>query len=69
MVTIGKGNAIIDSQAIELYGLSTDTKPTKLGEVDSKLGGFDIPNGSSFFEMDTGNVSLYDATNKVWLAI
>lgn len=39
------------------YGLSTDTKPT-----DDY-----VPNASSFYEMDTGKVYLYDAENKVWI--
>ena len=38
-----------------LRGLSTDTKPTE-----------GIPNGSSFLEMDTGNVYMWDDENKQW---
>lgn len=37
------------------YGLSTDTKPV------------DAPNASSFYEMDTGVLYLFDKDNQVWL--
>lgn len=38
----------------ELKGLSSDTKPN------------DAPNGSTFLEMDTGDVYAFDATNTQW---
>ena len=38
-----------------MYGLSTDTKPT------------DVGNASSFYEMDTKKLSMFDAQNGVWL--
>lgn len=38
-----------------MYGLSTDTKPTN------------VTNASTFYEMDTQKVYLFDETNKVWL--
>lgn len=40
--------------AVELYGLSTDTKPT------------DEQNGTLFLEMDTGKVFVYDEANTQW---
>lgn len=40
--------------AIDLRGLSTDEKP------------HGAPNGSTFLEIDNGNVSCYDAENDVW---
>lgn len=40
--------------AVELYGLSTDTKPT------------DEQNGTLFLEMDTGKVSVFDAEHIYW---
>ena len=43
----------------DLRGLFTDAKPT-----DDQ-----VPNGSSFVEMDTGSVYLYDKENKTWRAI
>ena len=45
---------------MELYGLSTDTKPT------DTYCGVTIPNGSSFREIDTGKTYLYDADSKAW---
>lgn len=39
----------------ELYGLSTDTKPTE------------VPNASVFYEMDTKAVFMFCAQNKRWL--
>ena len=41
----------------ELYGLSTDTKPTEPVEVC---------NATVFYEMDTGKVFMYDKENDVW---
>ena len=40
----------------DMYGLSTDTKP------------MDVGNASTFYEMDTRTLFMYDAQNKVWLA-
>ena len=37
---------------MEYMGLSTDSKPTD-----------GVPNGSSFIEIDTGDVYLYDASD------
>lgn len=45
--------------ALELSGLSTDTKPT----------GEKIPNGSSFLEMDTGTVYFWDKENSQWRVV
>ena len=44
---------------VELRGLSTDTKPTKIDNVD-------IGNGSVFIEIDTQAIYFYDLTNKEW---
>ncbi len=38
----------------EYYGLSTDTKPT------------DAPNASTFYEMNTGKLYLFDKENQAW---
>lgn len=43
----------------ELRGLSTDTKPTKVG--DSEIG-----NGSVFIEIDTKKIFFFDAVSKEW---
>ena len=39
----------------EYTGLSTDTKPTE-----------NVPNGSSFYEIDTKSMFLFDAENSTW---
>lgn len=44
---------------VELRGLSTDTKP-------DKINGQDIENGSTFIEIDTGDIYFYDFDNKQW---
>jgi hypothetical protein len=46
--------------SVELRGLSTDEKPTTLGE--DKL----IANGSVFIEMDTQKIFFFDAENEEW---
>ena len=43
----------------ELYGLSSDEKPTEIGEKK-------IDNGSKFIEIDTGKVYMYDLENEEW---
>lgn len=48
-----------DYISAELRGLSTDTKPTEIGE---KL----IDNGSVYLEMDTQKISFYDLENEQW---
>lgn len=42
---------------LDLRGLSTDTKPT------------DVGNGSTFIEINTGDVYLFDGTSKTWKKI
>ena len=46
----------------ELRGLSTDEKPTEIGENK-------IDNGSIFIEIDTGDVYIYDLENEEWKGI
>ena len=43
-----------ENQPHDLYGLSTDTKPT------------DVPNGSVFVEMDTSTIYVFDEENTTW---
>ena len=47
------------SITVELRGLSTDTKPEKIG--DNNIG-----NGSLYIEMDEGKIYFYDEENKQW---
>jgi len=46
----------------ELRGLSTDEKPTTINRST-------IENGSSFIEIDTGKVYLYDIDSETWKEI
>ena len=48
-----------NERELELIGLSTDTKPITLD-------GKDIANGTTFIEIDTGKIYLYDAENEQW---
>lgn len=41
----------------DYVGLSTDSKPT------------DVGNGSTFFEMNTGKVYMYNADGKAWVEV
>ena len=43
----------------ELRGMSTDTKPTEIGE--NKIG-----NGSTFIEINTGDIYFYDEDSETW---
>lgn len=44
----------------EFYGLSTDVKPVNGAGVDL------IHVGSTFFEVNTGNVFIFDEVGNVW---
>lgn len=46
----------------ELRGLSTDTKPIKIGEKE-------IGNGSAFIEIDTQNIFFFDEVSKEWKGV
>ena len=48
------------AKPMSLYGLSTDEKPTET------FNDVAIANGSTFMEIDTGKVSMYDAENAEW---
>lgn len=47
---------------VELRGLSTDTKPDKVGNVN-------IDNGSIFIEIDTGKIYMYNLDAETWSEI
>lgn len=55
MITINDRKGGAKSEYLELYGLSTDTKPTT-----------GVMNGSSFVEMDTGKLYFFDAAGSEW---
>lgn len=60
MITIYRKNgAINNKQEVELRGLSTDEKPTRIN-------GEEISNGTTFIEIDTGNIYMYDLENEEW---
>lgn len=63
MVSISKVGEKANGRVLELSGLSTDVKP--IGEVN----GARIMNGSTYFEMDTCNISVYDEENRRWLEL
>lgn len=56
MITINKVGGQNNTKATELYGLAKDVKPIK-----------EIPNASTFYEMDTKKIFLFDEENKRWL--
>lgn len=60
MVTIGKIGQNTNSRTLELYGESTDTKPTDF------IDGVQVINGSVFIEIDTGKGFLFDEQNRIW---
>lgn len=64
MITIFKTDKIKstdEGQTIygELRGLSSDTKPTEIGNKT-------IGNGSVFIEIDTQNVAIYNEDSQQW---
>ena len=60
MITIkGDPNS---NNPLEIYGLSTDTKPVV------RENGKDMVNGSSFIEMDTSKLYFFNGESKTWEA-
>lgn len=61
MVTVYKMEKKEDTGDIlvELRGLEDDSKPTSIN-------GGKIENGSTFIEIDTGDVYIYDLENETW---
>ena len=58
MISVYRNNNVItkgNEREIQLRGLSTDEKPTK-----------NVENGTIFIEIDTGDIYIYDLTNKEW---
>lgn len=60
MITATKRNDAVIAP-MELTGMSTDQKPTKEFE------GYPIVNGSSFFEMDSGDMYWFDGEKRTWI--
>lgn len=53
---------------VSVVGLSTDEKIVEL-PFEAGVGGQEVPNGSTFFEMDTSNAYMYDGGNHEWRKI
>ena len=51
--------------SVIFYGLSTDTKPTHIERVIGNQ--YSIPNGAAFYEINTGDIYMYDAENSTWI--
>ena len=60
MITLNKQGNNTNHVWLELYGLSTDTKPIH------KFNGVFMGNASTFYEMDTRKAFIYDAENNKW---
>ena len=60
MVTLNKYGDKCNRIYLELYGISTDTKPIE------KFGTTYIGNASTYLEMDTGKIFIYDEENHKW---
>jgi hypothetical protein len=63
MISINQIGNVSNDRILELNGLSTDEKP--VGEVNGEK----IVNGSTYFEMDTCNLFMYDAENQRWIEL
>lgn len=59
--TITTEDGIVQSYIYSFTGLSSDTKPTR------KYKNTMIQNGSSFVEMDTGKVFMYNEAAHAWV--
>ena len=56
-------SSVTNDHCFDLRGLSTDTpKPTEWGGVS-------IGNGSTFFEIDTGKLYIFDADGATWVEV
>lgn len=60
MITLCKVGGVFHAKLLEICGLSTDTKPT------GTLEGYPITNGSTFLEMDTNKIFIYNQVDKIW---
>ena len=60
MITLNKYGDKCNRVYLELYGLSTDTKPIE------KFENVFIGNASTYYEMDTKKAFIYDEENHKW---
>lgn len=57
-----KKSKLVDNEdyvIVEMRGLSTDEKPTTINNSE-------IGNGSTFIEIDTGDLYMYDGESQTW---
>ena len=66
MITLERSGNNYDRQVQDIRCLSTDTKPLN---VTGGLSGDSLENGATIFEMDTGNVYMFDSENDRWIMI
>ena len=59
MYTLVKADGQVENNACEYRGKSTDNKDVLLSTG--------IPKGSTFYEMDTTKLFMYDAEEKQWI--
>ena len=62
MITYDVEKQIGQLAKLSFQGLSTDTKPTV------SYDGYELMNGTSFFELDNQEVYFYDGDSQTWLA-
>lgn len=67
------GGEKYNTNILKIDGLSTDTKPIttfiEYGVDGREIGRANIENGSTFTEIDTGKLFMYDAENAAWYEI
>lgn len=59
-------NNVYENEPLEFMGLSTDAKPTKAFDIIQRKE-IDIPNGSTFFEMDTKTAKFFSQATSEWI--
>jgi len=66
MITLERSGNNYDRQVQDIRCLSTDTKPLN---VTGGFNGDNLENGATIFEIDTGNVYMFDYENDRWIMI
>lgn len=61
MISFVKRGDAYNVPIMEIYGLSTDEKPTH------DESGMAIPNASIFYEMDKGQVYMFSSQTQTWI--
>ena len=58
MITVNKTDT---SDELSFKGLSTDTKPT------NKIKGYKVGNSSTYYEINTGKIFMFNGASSVWI--